>query len=183
MFQVFKVPIANFSVTALSVVYLVFSLITFRQSGVETNPQTIKVAGHPLEIQQDFSLISGFHLFGQSADASITAGLPAKSTQALQLKGVLYLPDHQAHAIIESTEHSQKNYRINDTVPGGAVLQAINANSIILVTDNGQESLTLDKTKIGQTVTTDSIAKAQPNDDQQPSENDIVIQPPESLAN
>lgn len=183
MLQSCRVRYAYLSATGLALVYLIFSLVTLSQSGSETKP-TQRAANqerHTSQSQQDFSLISGFHLFGHSAVVSSSAGLPAESTQALQLKGVLYLKDNQAHAIIESAEHVQKNYRINDTLPGGAILQAIADHSVILVTNNGQESLSLDKTKIGPATVTQP--ESQPSIEQQPSADDIVIQPPESLAN
>jgi type II secretory pathway component PulC len=183
MLQSCRVRYAYLSATGLALVYLIFSLVTIGQSGAETKATQLAAnqERHTSQSQQDFSLISGFHLFGHSLVASNSTGLPAESTQALQLKGVLYLKDNQAHAIIESAEHSQKNYRVNDTLPGGAVLQAIESHSIILVTNNGQESLALDKTKFG--LTTDTQPESQPSIEQQPSADDIVIQPPESLAN
>jgi type II secretory pathway component PulC len=169
----------------LASVYLIFSLVAITQSGegAKPIPPSANLDSHAFQTQQDFSLISGFHLFGHPAVASSSAEFLAESTQALQLKGVLYLPDKQAHAIIESAEHSQKTYRINDTLPGGAVLQAIADHSIILVTHNGQELLTLDKTKPEFAKVTDTQAEPQLSNEQQPSPDDIVIQPPESLAN
>ncbi len=185
MLQSCRVRYAYFSATGLALVYLIFSLVTISQSGSETKPaqRAANQERHTSQSQQDFSLISGFHLFGHPAVALSSAGLPAESTQALQLKGVLYLKDNQAYAIIESAEHTQKNYQINDTLPGGAILQAIESHSIILVTNNGQESLALDKTKFGLDTATDTQPESQPSIEQQPSADDIVIQPPESLAN
>jgi general secretion pathway protein C len=168
----------------LASVYLIFSLIAIPQSGEEAKPirPSANPESHALQTQQDFSSISGFHLFGHPVTSS-SVGLSAESTQALQLKGVLYLKDNQAHAIIESAGHIQKTYRVNDTLPGGAVLQAIADHSIILTTNNGQESLSLDKTKLGLATATDMQPEPQPSNEQQPSADDIVIQPPESLAN
>jgi type II secretory pathway component PulC len=61
------------------------------------------------------------------------------------LQGVFFLAQHpkMAHAIIESADQIQKTYKINDELPGGAILQAIERNKIILLRDNQQEYLEL----------------------------------------
>ena len=166
--------------TGLAFTYLISGIPAI--TGTETEPATPQASvtqSHALQTPQDFSLISDFHLFGQSSSASPSAaGLPPETTQQLQLKGVLYLPDKHAYAIIESSDQHQKTYQINDTLPGGAILQAIESNSIVIMTDDRQESLILTKTKLEQT---------QPAAEEQPVSpepaNEIIIQPPESLAN
>ncbi|TAN64927.1 MAG: hypothetical protein EPN17_18290 [Methylobacter sp.] len=175
--------------TGLALAYLLVGIPAMTGSGAKTESATPKASvakNHELQTPQDFSLIGDFHVFGQPSSASSSAiGLPPESTQQLQLKGVLYLPDKQAYAIIESSDQHQKTYQINDTLPGGAILQAIESNSIIIIADNRQESLVLHKTKQEQAVTTDTQPELQSATEEQAepeSANEIVIQPPESLS-
>lgn len=175
--------------TGLALTYLLAGIPAMTSYGTETEPATPKASiakNHELQTPQDFSLISDFHLFGQTSSASSSAaGLPPESTQQLQLKGVLYIPDKQAYAIIESSGQHQKTYKINDVLPGGAILHAIENNSIIIIADNRQESLVLHKTKQEQAATADAQPELQPLNEAQPepeSANEIVIQPPESLS-
>jgi len=168
--------------TGLVLTYLINSILTFSSSATETETtdKTTLAQNPELQTPQDFSRISEFHLFGQSASTSSVGGLPAETTLPLKLKGVLYLPDNHAHAIIEAADQTQKTYRVNDTLPGGAILQTIESNSIVIMSDNRQESLGLAKTKTEQ-------AESEPSTEAQPISpepvDDIVIQPPESLAN
>ncbi|MFI3155825.1 MAG: type II secretion system protein N [Methylococcaceae bacterium] len=177
-----KTKVLPILATGSALAFLLSSLLTLSPSGTETEAATPKtsIAQNPeLQTPPDFSLIGEFHLFGRPGSASSSVGgLPPESTQPLKLKGVVYLPDKHAHAIIEASDQSQKTYRINDILPGGAILQAIESNSIVIMTDDRQESLILTKTKLEQT---------QPAAEEQPVSpepaNEIIIQPPESLAN
>ncbi len=130
---------------------------------------------------QDFSSIGDFHLFGRPKNAASSSfpGLPAESTLPLKLKGVLYLPDKQAYAIIEASDQNQKTYRINDALPGGAMLQTIESNSVIISSGKRQESLALTQTKLEQPKN-QSTAEQQAAAPQ--SADEIVVQPPESLS-
>ena len=173
--------------TGLAFTYLITRILAITLSGTETEstaPQATVAQNHVLQTPQDFSLISNFHLFGQPDSASSSvAGLVPESTQQLKLKGVLYLLDHQAYAIIESSDQTQKTYRIHDSLPGGAILQTIETNRIIIMADNQQESLALNKTKPEQT---QSAVEEQDAVEEQPvseSDDEIVIQPLESLSN
>jgi type II secretory pathway component PulC len=175
--------------TGLAFTYLISGIPAM--TGTETEPATPQAnvtPSHALQTPQDFSLISDFHLFGQSSSASTSAsatGVPPETTQQLHLKGVLYLPDKHAYAIIESSDQHQKTYKINDTLPGGAILQAIESNSIVILADNRQESLILTKTKQEQPATADMQPELQSANEEQTtpeSANEIVIQPPESLS-
>lgn len=169
--------------TGLASAYLIVNIVAMTQSGTETEITVKTTLAQKPERQatQDFSLIGEFHLFGRPDSASSSVdGLPPETTQPLKLKGVFYLPDRHAHAIIEASDQSQKTYRINDTLPGGAVLQSIESNSVVIIADDRQESLVLTKTQLAQ-------PEAQPAAEEQPvspeADNEIVIQPPESLAN
>lgn len=96
----------------------------------------------------DYAQIGSWHLFGQTVDSSASAGVNPPATQLqLKLHGVLIAAGygHYAHAIIATADQTQKTYRINDEVPGGAHLKAIEKDKIILVGTNGQEFLALEK--------------------------------------
>ncbi len=172
--------------TGLAFACLVISISTITQSGTKTGstiPQTTIAQSRDRQAPQDFAQVSDFHLFGQLASASPSFdGVPPETTQQLKLKGVVYLPNEHAYAIIESSDQTQKKHKVNDILPGGAMLQSIETNRIIILTDNRQESLALDKAKSEQAAT----VEAMPETGEQPvlpqSANDIVIQPPESLS-
>lgn len=100
---------------------------------------------------QDFLQISEWHLFGHSAPvlSPSEAGVTPQTQLELKLQGIFYLAQHQknAHAIIESSDQIQKAYKINDELPGGAILQAIENEKIIILINNRQEFLSLDRNK------------------------------------
>lgn len=93
----------------------------------------------------DFTQISNWHLFGVSqslANASDTS--IASSDTELKLRGVFFLgSQHKAHAIIEASDQTQKAYRVNDQLPNGAILLAIENEKVTLLTNNQQTSLPL----------------------------------------
>lgn len=170
---------------------LIISIPVITHSVTETEataPKTTAIQNPALQTQPDFSLISDFHLFGQSASTSSSPGgdFPPETMQHLKLKGVFYLANQHAHAIIEASDQHQKTYQVNDTLPGGGVLQLIEKNRIVIMTNNQQESLALHKIKSGQPVPVDTQTEHRSADEEQPapeSPSEIVIQPPESFAN
>ncbi|MGZ8152384.1 MAG: type II secretion system protein N [Methylovulum sp.] len=144
--------------TALAATYLgyaVIPLIDASRTAAETaepaattesvsNPEPISV-----QEQADFLQISEWRLFGQAVSNSATAdGVPPETQLELKLQGIFYLSSNpsNAHAIIELPEQIQKTYKINDQLPGGAILQTIENDKVILLVDNKQESLVLQKT-------------------------------------
>ena len=99
----------------------------------------------------DFIQISEWHLFGLPvSEISDSNGEPTETQLELKLQGVFFLTQHQkmAHAIIESADQIQKTYKLNDELPGGAILQAIENNKIILLREGKQEYLELDRNKL-----------------------------------
>jgi general secretion pathway protein C len=97
----------------------------------------------------DLLQISTWHLFGES-EANAPANLsdtPPETQLQLKLLGVFNLSNNPAatHAIIEADDQVQKTYRVNETLPGGAVLEAVENNKAILLVDNQRESLSLQK--------------------------------------
>jgi type II secretory pathway component PulC len=109
----------------------------------------------------DFMQMTDWHLFGQadSETQSSSSDEPLATELELTLQGVFFLAQHQkmAHAIIASADQIQKTYKINDVLPGGAILQAIENNRIILLRENKQEYLELTKTKTGTAEDAESV--------------------------
>lgn len=108
--------------------------------------------------QMDFLVIKDWHLFGQSAAISAQnsdqRGTPQETQLQLKLLGVFFLPDQKkaSFAIIEADDHLQKKYRPDDELPGGATLQSIAKEQVILLRNDQRESLSMDRKKIGITV-------------------------------
>ena len=103
----------------------------------------------------DFLVIKDWHLFGQpaaiSAQNSDQRGTPQETQLQLKLLGVFFLPDQKkaSYAIIEADDHLQKKYRPDDELPGGATLQSIVKEQVILLRNNQRESLSMDRKKTG----------------------------------
>jgi type II secretion system protein C len=121
------------------------------QTVFQTNPLQIAMPAQISEEKpQDFLEISDWHLFGQAdvALASPSGAVPETQLQ-LKLQGVLTTSEHyhNAHAIIETSKQIQKTYKINDELPGGATLKAIENDKIIILRNNRQESLSLERQK------------------------------------
>lgn len=75
-----------------------------------------------------------------------------ESLLELKLQGVFYITLNKkiTRAIIEGPDHVQKNYKIDDELPDGAVLQSIEDEKIILLRNNRQEILELEGKKAAQ---------------------------------
>jgi general secretion pathway protein C len=121
------------------------------QTGFQTNHLQVATTAQSLEEKQpDYLLISDWHLFGQAVDGlSFPNGMVPETQLQLKLQGVFTLSEHDdyAHAIIETPDQIQKAYKINDALPGGATLKAIENDKIIILRNNQQESLALGRQK------------------------------------
>ncbi len=101
-----------------------------------------------------YAAIASAHLFGQ-ATAEAAPGLDsaanAPETQLqLQLRGaVAALDERFAHAIIADSAGNEKVYFIKDPVPGGAVLQQVQADRVILSRGGVLEALLLPRVSVG----------------------------------
>lgn len=95
-----------------------------------------------------YAAIANAHLFGQpdaSPEGSTVAAEDAPETQLdLQLRGAVAAPDERfAHAIIADGSGAEKVYFVKDSLPGGAVLQAIQADRVVLSRGGALEVLLL----------------------------------------
>ncbi|CAG0943041.1 Type II secretion system protein C [Gammaproteobacteria bacterium] len=101
-----------------------------------------------------YAAVGAAHLFGQAA-AEPAPGLAnaanAPETQLqLQLRGaVAALDERFAHAIIADSAGNEKVYFIKDPLPGGAVLQQVQADRVILSRGGALEALLLPRLSTG----------------------------------
>ena len=93
-----------------------------------------------------YTAIINAHLFGQaSAAPDAAAAEDAPETQLnLELRGAVAAADERfAHAIIADGSGNEKVYFLKDTVPGGAILQRVQADRVILSRGGVLEALLL----------------------------------------
>lgn len=99
--------------------------------------------------QTDFSTIAAAHLFGTvsleppllTEDAALNA---PDTSLSLQLRGAIAAEDPRfAHAIIGDGNGNEQVYFVNDTVPGGATVQQILIDRVILARGGQLEVLRL----------------------------------------
>ena len=101
-----------------------------------------------------YSAIVNAHLFGQASaapDPSLESADTAPETQLnLQLRGAIAAADERfAHAIIADGSGVEKVYFLKDSVPGGAVLQQVQADRVILSRGGALEALLLPRESTG----------------------------------
>jgi general secretion pathway protein C len=143
--------------------------------------------------QSAYAAITNAHLFGEPspADASAADAQNAPETQLnLQLRGAIAAIDERyVHAIVADASGIEKVYFLKDTLPGGAVLQQVQADRIILSRGGVLEALLLPKESTGGGVDqagTRSSSQVQPlarrNRGQSPSMQDIVAQNANSIT-
>jgi len=109
----------------------------------------------PEEIQMDFQLIKDWHLFGNpeaiAEEVKLQEGESQKTDLPIKLLGVFLLPnqDKNTYAIIEDEAKEQKKYHLGDELPGGATLQAIAKEQVIILRNQQPESLSMDRERTG----------------------------------
>jgi len=101
-----------------------------------------------------YSSIVNAHLFGIAAAEtapSFSDASTAPETQLnLQLRGAIAAADERfAHAIIADGSGNEKVYFLKDSVPGGAVLQQVQADRVILSRGGALEALILPRASGG----------------------------------
>lgn len=111
-------------------------------------------AGQGPADQGAYAAIASAHLFGQAsapADPSLANAQEAPETQLnLQLRGAIAAADERfAHAIIADSSGSEKVYFLKDPVPGGAILQQVQPDRVILSRGGILEALLLPRLSEG----------------------------------
>ncbi|OSM05336.1 putative general secretion pathway protein C [Magnetofaba australis IT-1] len=90
--------------------------------------------------------IAALHLFGQDMTAMAQqAPVNAPETRLnLKLLGVVFSPvGNNSLALIASPSQGERNYRLDDNLPGGARIHAIHEDRVILARNNAFETLKL----------------------------------------
>jgi general secretion pathway protein C len=112
-------------------------------------PALLAQTGQPAPGLTDYATITAAHLFGEvsneppslTGDAALTA---PDTSLALQLRGAIAADDPRfAHAIIADGSGSEHVYFVNSTLPGGATVQQIQADRVILARGGQLEVLRL----------------------------------------
>ena len=112
-------------------------------------PRQLSASGPASQGPADYATITAAHLFGEvsSEPPAITgdAALNAPDTSlSLQLRGAIAAADPRfAHAIIADSSGKEQVYFVNATLPGGATVQQIQADRVILARSGQLEILRL----------------------------------------
>ncbi|OAI20948.1 hypothetical protein A1359_20030 [Methylomonas lenta] len=133
--------------------YVLSSLAFLPDAEADSN---YKMAEYPLvnvqlEPSPDFLLISEWHLFGQAAENVAAASNISETQLNLRLLGVFWLNQsvENVYAIIQAEDGVQKKYQPGDELPGGVSVQAIRTSQVVLLHNNRQETLSLEKNNAG----------------------------------
>ncbi|MDH5277342.1 MAG: type II secretion system protein GspC [Gammaproteobacteria bacterium] len=112
-------------------------------------PRQVATSGPAVSGPADYATITAAHLFGEvsaepppvTGDAALNA---PETTLSLQLRGAIAADDPRfAHAIIADGSGSEQVYFVNATLPGGATLQQIQADRVVLARAGQLEVLRL----------------------------------------
>lgn len=114
-------------------------------SVLNAKPAAGTVAGGPVvHAAEKFSIDSllNANLFGQ-ADSSSRSDVPVpETTQALVLRGAFASgKPESAGALIEGSDGKTNWYRVGSSLPGGAILDEVNADHVLIKLGGRQESL------------------------------------------
>ena len=98
----------------------------------------------------DVGAIVNAHLFGSSAPSAMDPSAAPQTSMPMVLAGVLAEADPQAGAaIIGDTAATAKFYIVGNSLPGGARLQAVYADRVIIDRNGTLESLVLPRQSVG----------------------------------
>ncbi len=100
--------------------------------------------------QVDYTTIIAWHLFGRmEANQPVAAPLPVIPVTPLDLRlaGVFFIErgDNRALALIAEGSNLERGYRIGDSLPGGARLERIQRDHVVVSRQGRQEVLNLPK--------------------------------------
>jgi general secretion pathway protein C len=93
------------------------------------------------------SSLSNLHLFGNTEQAPASGAIDAPETRLnLSLNGVIASSDKRvARAFISAGSGTEKSYRLEASLPGGAILKEIHADRVILLRSGRYETLRMPK--------------------------------------
>lgn len=134
-------------------------------------PERLSVAtSAPAGSMESYRTIIAAHLFGEpSADAPVAtvgddaADTAPDTTLSLQLRGAIAADDPKfAHAIIADSTGTEKVYFVKDSIPGGASLERVQADRVVLRRGGQLEVLRLPRLSEGGTSQPAAAASARP---------------------
>lgn len=140
-------------VAALLVILLARSLAeltwTLLPGPEQAAPPPIKAAAAPRDAP-DYRRLASLHLFGEAAAPATAAPVDAPDTRLnLTLRGILYNSVAEfARAIISAPGRPDEMYRVGDEVPGGAHIDQIYADRVILQRGGRHETLRLPEDRL-----------------------------------
>lgn len=114
----------------------------------------------------DYRRLANLHLFGQVERARPTAPVDAPDTRLnLTLRGILFNPNAEfARAIIASPNQPDDLYRVGDEIPGGATIEQIHPDRVILQRGGNFETLRLPEERLTTSPTSaPALAQANPS--------------------
>lgn len=140
--------------------YAVFSVMPWYAEDNSDHTNAVAVSAETVAAPQepvDLTIIKDWHLFGQAPvspekDAAVMVAeggkLPETQLQ-LKLLGVFFLQGQKntGYAIIQSDGNQQKSYTPGDELPGGAALQSLASEQVVLKHNQQLESLSMDRQK------------------------------------
>ncbi|SEQ08441.1 general secretion pathway protein C [Ectothiorhodospira magna] len=116
----------------------------------------------PADPGQRLASVADLHLFGQAQALPQTPAVPAQAPETrlqLSLKGVVTTPDPaQGVALIADAQDNERHYRVGAQLPGGARLEQIFADRVILSRGGSFEMLRLPR----ETLETTAVVPVRP---------------------
>lgn len=96
--------------------------------------------------QESFDSLMNSSLFGVYIPKDINGNSVKKSQLNVTIVGILFgNKAERSQVILRSASGDEKNYRVGDKIPGGAVIKRILAGGILVEYNGGLESLSLPK--------------------------------------
>lgn len=141
-------------------------------------PRPLAASGPAVAAPADYATITAAHLFGEVSDEapSVTgdAALNAPDTSlSLQLRGAIAAENPRfAHAIIADGSGNEHVYFVDSTLPGGATVQQIQADRVILARAGQLEILRLPREGQGG-ATTGGSSPNPPRPSEPPAEQNV----------
>ncbi|MBD9361120.1 type II secretion system protein N [Methylomonas fluvii] len=143
--------------TALATVYLLAVLYANLTDALADVGQMPAESAAPISTEtatqnppMDLSEIGTWHLFGQSPNSELDNDAVMQTQSQLKLLGIMFLSKNPENAsgIIQTDDGQQKKYKLGEELPGGAVLQSVEADRVLLKRGERRESLLLKKDSV-----------------------------------
>jgi general secretion pathway protein C len=120
-----------------------YSTLFFSSGTVQTIPKNNE-SMQVIKKDDSMNALLSSSLFGVYVSNNLTE--IKKSMLNVTLVGILFANTlHDSQVIIRSANGEEKNYKLGDEIPGGAIIKRILANGILVEHEGNIESLTLPK--------------------------------------